>query len=465
MPRLIDLIRASAVPATRMQAAARGALAVPAPDMIEILVYLANHNKIFGQQARLTLAGWDETSALAIASDPRSPSEVLEYMISPQNMRPVLLPALLENPSVSADSIIRLAESGSREVVVAISKSKRAAKSMPIQTALTTNPNFTAGELPTTGQSLEVLRAQSAAASHQALTPSDSLSAPHFAKHEEGSARADAVHSQPIPAEAAYEIVPPDEAQPATDARPETKESLAAPGVSAAPPVETAAAEDPADPAVTTYITEHAADIAAEKDKPFQLIGGSLDDLTPETVQDAAPASTAAPSMPPAAQQSAASAPRPAAKKPHGPPDTKRDNTVQKINKLDVKGRIQLAMKGNKEERSILIRDGTKVVALAVLESGKITDSEVEHFASQKNVLEAVLRAIPMKRRFAKHYGVLRNLVFNPRTPLDVSLGLMKHLLVQDLKNLSSNKEISETVRKLGLKMFKQKTESSKKKE
>jgi hypothetical protein len=68
-----------------------------------------------------------------------------------------------------------------------------------------------------------------------------------------------------------------------------------------------------------------------------------------------------------------------------------------------------------------------------------------------------------MKRRFAKNYAVLRNLVFNPRAPLDVSLGLIKHLLVADLRNLSGNKEVSETVRKLGLKMFKTKMEANKK--
>ncbi len=120
-------------------------------------------------------------------------------------------------------------------------------------------------------------------------------------------------------------------------------------------------------------------------------------------------------------------------------------------------------MKGNKEERSILVRDGTKVVALAVLESPKITESEVERYANQKNVLEALLRGIPMKRRFMKHYGIVRNLVSNPRTPLDVSLALMKHLLTNDLKNLSANKEVSDTVRKLATKMYKQKKDSGKK--
>ena len=145
-------------------------------------------------------------------------------------------------------------------------------------------------------------------------------------------------------------------------------------------------------------------------------------------------------------------------------PPAKRDNTVQKINRLDVKGRIQLALKGNKEERSILIRDGTKVVALAVLEAPKLSDGEVEKFALQKNVLEAVLRQIPLKRRFMKNYIVVRNLVANPRTPLDLGLGLMKHLQAQDLKNISANKEISETVRSLALKMYKQKVESANKK-
>jgi hypothetical protein len=42
---------------------------------------------------------------------------------------------------------------------------------------------------------------------------------------------------------------------------------------------------------------------------------------------------------------------------------------------------------------------------------------------------------------------------------LDLSLTLVKNLLVNDLKNLSGNKEVSETVRKVALRMLKTKTE------
>jgi hypothetical protein len=58
----------------------------------------------------------------------------------------------------------------------------------------------------------------------------------------------------------------------------------------------------------------------------------------------------------------------------------------------------------------------------------------------------------------------VRNLVANPRTPLDLGLGLMKNLLIADLKNLSGNKEVSETIRKLGMKMYKQKLDAAAKK-
>ena len=100
MPRQIDLIRASKLPSNMMQFAAKGALSVPPDENLEILVYLAKHNKIFGDLARMTLAGWDEKASLAAASNPKTAREVLDYLVAPENLRPKLLPALLENPSV-----------------------------------------------------------------------------------------------------------------------------------------------------------------------------------------------------------------------------------------------------------------------------------------------------------------------------------------------------------------------------
>jgi hypothetical protein len=223
--------------------------------------------------------------------------------------------------------------------------------------------------------------------------------------------------------------------------------------------------------AITSYLQQNQAELAAEADKPFEPVvvhegtgieGGSTaasalgDPLKSEQVspqpETAKPADVATP---------AAVAGAKLAKKPIPPAEVRRDSTLQKIAKLDIKGRIALAMRGNKEERGILVRDSTKLVALAVLDSPKVSEGEVEKFALQKNVLQAVLRAIPVKRQFMKNYSIVRNLVYNPRTPLDLGLGLMKNLLIQDLKNLSGNKEVSDTIRKLALRMYKQKSEKN----
>jgi hypothetical protein len=417
---MIELIRTSSVPANLVQAAARGALSVPESEMIEILVHLALHNKVFGQHARMTLAGWDEKSCLAAASDPGSPREVLDYLIAPENLRPRLLPALLENPSVPDETILTLAASGTAEIAAALRNSTRVHRSPEMMSALASNANLTPAE---------------SAAIHQ------QLAATGFEEpvHEESQAETSAA-------------VIPDQAP------------------------------DEADAPLAAYFVEHAAALAAEGEKPFQPIGGFHGDLAESvsTITEAATPSAEAVApddqakpvvaavaanapASPAATHGAAAAPAKAVQKKSALEDNERGSALQKIARLDIKGRIQLAMKGDKEMRSILIRDGTKLVALAVLESPKITDGEVEKFASQKNVLEAVLRQITMKRRFMKNYIVIRNLVANPRTPLDISLGLMKNILVNDLRNLASNKDVPETVRKLALKMFKQKNDPQKK--
>jgi len=393
MSRMIQLIRASAVPPHVMHTASRGALSVPPAEMIEILVHLALHNKVFGQTASITLAGWDESACRGVVADPQTSKEVLEYFVAPSNLRPALLPALLENPSVSQAGLAQIAETGHGEVLDMFLQNPRARQSPAIMSALSSNPRLEAR--------------------HAAALKLDS---------------------------------------------PQTPDAPAA-----AEPKEDDAA---ADEAVQAFMAEHAAEVVATPEKPFQPVTG-LDELPSSAASEPAP-TPSVPAMPVTTAGSAAAAGP--AKAPvrhatkHAPPAPSdgRESALQKIHRLDVKARIQLAIKGNKEERSILIRDGTKIVALAVLDSSKITDAEVEQFSTQKNVLEAVLRAIPMKRRFAKQYPILRNLVANPRVPIDVSLGLMKHLLINDLKNLSANKEVSETVRKLAVRMFKQKKESAK---
>src|SRR6266404_6034018 len=146
MSQMLDMIRNSQVPSNLMQSAARGALSVTPEETIEILVYLALHHKLFGEQARLTLAGWDEKASLAAAADPTTSAEVLGYFVSLENLRPPLLPALAENPSVAEESLNQLAVLGSRSVVEVLLTSKRVLSSPRLLKALQSNAHLRPNE-------------------------------------------------------------------------------------------------------------------------------------------------------------------------------------------------------------------------------------------------------------------------------------------------------------------------------
>jgi hypothetical protein len=131
---------------------------------------------------------------------------------------------------------------------------------------------------------------------------------------------------------------------------------------------------------------------------------------------------------------------------------------VSKISRMKVAQRVKLALLGTREERSLLIRDTSRVVYRAVLGSPKLTDSEVEGFAMLKNVSQDVLRLISMSRKFMKNYPVLKNLANNPRTPIDVSLPLLNRLLANDLRAISGSREVPETLRKMAQKLIHSRT-------
>ncbi len=138
------------------------------------------------------------------------------------------------------------------------------------------------------------------------------------------------------------------------------------------------------------------------------------------------------------------------------PDHQKRQTLLQKVARMTVVQRIQSALKGGREERMLLIRDSNKIVQRGVLQSPRLTESEVESFAAMANLTGEVLRLISMNRNFIKNYTIAKNLVKNPKTPLDISLHLLPRLTSTDLKLLVTNKNIPETLRTAANKLYRQ---------
>jgi hypothetical protein len=126
---------------------------------------------------------------------------------------------------------------------------------------------------------------------------------------------------------------------------------------------------------------------------------------------------------------------------------------IRRIMLMKVKDRIKLAMKGDREARSILIRDSNKVVAIAVIHNPRITDKEIEGIASMRTVNDEVLRLIAINRGWARQYPIILSLARNPRTPLPTALSVLPRLYTRDLKALGQNRNISDAVRRQSLRL------------
>jgi hypothetical protein len=138
------------------------------------------------------------------------------------------------------------------------------------------------------------------------------------------------------------------------------------------------------------------------------------------------------------------------------PSKEQRVTLMQRLSKMRVVERVQLALKGNREERMALIRDPCKVVQRAVLQSPRLSDREVESFSAMANLSEDVLRLISRNRIFIGNPIVVRNLLSNPKTPLDISLHFLPNATPQELKALTLNRNIPETLRAMAMRLHRQ---------
>lgn len=134
--------------------------------------------------------------------------------------------------------------------------------------------------------------------------------------------------------------------------------------------------------------------------------------------------------------------------------DTKKKSAWSIVLHMTVAEKVQLAFKGDKTIRSILIRDRNRLVATATIRNPRMTPNEIEAIAAMRNVEEEVLRIIGLKREWSSKYPIASALVKNPKSPIGVVLPLINRLTLRDLKQLKDDKGISEAVRVNARKLF-----------
>jgi len=137
------------------------------------------------------------------------------------------------------------------------------------------------------------------------------------------------------------------------------------------------------------------------------------------------------------------------------------ESLEKKIREMSIGHKIKLAYKGNKEARGILVRDANKTVAVAVVKSGRLTDTEVASYAGNRNLCDDVIREISRNKEFTRKYPVQVALVTNPKTPVNVAMGFMATLHKKDLQALMRNRNVSSVISTAARKRYKDKYQKS----
>lgn len=127
--------------------------------------------------------------------------------------------------------------------------------------------------------------------------------------------------------------------------------------------------------------------------------------------------------------------------------ELKARSIMQRMQGLTVTEKIRLAIKGNRETRTLLLKDSNKEVIMSVLENPYITETEIERIANNRQALDDMIRKISKNREWMRKYSIKLALVKNPKSPPGIAMKQVIHLKKRDLLILEKNRNVSEAVR------------------
>jgi hypothetical protein len=114
---------------------------------------------------------------------------------------------------------------------------------------------------------------------------------------------------------------------------------------------------------------------------------------------------------------------------------------------MSVQEKLRLTLTGNAAARSLLVRDSNKQVSFAAVSSPSTTEAEANNMAHSRQIGEDVLRYIGNKREWLGNYELKKALMFNPKTPVGISMKFVAHLHVSDLRDLSRSRGVPAAVK------------------
>jgi len=108
--------------------------------------------------------------------------------------------------------------------------------------------------------------------------------------------------------------------------------------------------------------------------------------------------------------------------------------------------KIKMALTGDKEWRSIFLKDANKLVSGSVVKNPRITESEILTISKLAIQNDDIIRTICANKEWLKNYQIRKALVENSKTPLPHALRFMATLTEKDLANIAKSKNVSTVI-------------------
>jgi len=123
--------------------------------------------------------------------------------------------------------------------------------------------------------------------------------------------------------------------------------------------------------------------------------------------------------------------------------DKQEGSLAKRVAGMGLSEKMRLAQTGDREARSLLAREKNKLILTNILQNPRISDHEILQFAKEKTLPEEILALLSKRKEWMKKYPVRLAVAQNPKTPLALSLRLLRTFRDLDLRRIARSKDVS----------------------
>lgn len=116
--------------------------------------------------------------------------------------------------------------------------------------------------------------------------------------------------------------------------------------------------------------------------------------------------------------------------------------------------KIKMALSGDKEWRSILVKDTNKLVSGSVMKNPRITEAEVIKLIKAGIQNDEIMRLICANKEWIKNYQIRKSLIENNRTPVQSAIRYLATMSEKDLSSFAKSKNIASVISTMAKRML-----------